>query len=58
LEREVFLRRVKDGREERERGQRGNRWHFVRCPTRPVEIGGELYLAAEEAIFGVVLVVS
>lgn len=39
-------------------GQSEGRWHFVCCLTRPIEIGGGLYLAADEAIFGVALVVN
>lgn len=32
--------------------------HFVHCLIRLVEIGGGLYLAAEEAIFSVAFVIS
>lgn len=43
-----------DEKEEQSEGK----WHFVHCLTRLVEIGGCLYLAAEEAIFSVAFVIS
>ena len=35
------------------KGQSEGRLHFICCLTRPIEIEGGLYLAADEAIFGV-----
>ena len=48
---------MKDRKVGEKGGQREGRWHFVRCLTRLVGIGGRLYLAVDEAIFGVALVV-